>query len=196
MAGWLRRMTPSFRGSGSTAPAAEAAAAAVAEADSAGVGSGKGGGDLRSPLKVASSTASIGQGRGLSAALEDLLPGTEEGSEAAAEQEQGSLALPSPRPPLPPGVPAPCPASPSPAALRPASPSPAALQRQRSGASGRASPAPPSPLLSRVEALREPAASIPLMLFPDTPEGQLAQVGLGVVADGGCRLAGMCTGAP
>lgn len=155
--GWL------LRSPFSSAGAAEARdAAAVGEARGAGAG---GGTHVRSPLKAASHTASAALRPGLSVALEAQLSGEQE-LEAAADPS-APPASPGPRPPLPPQAP------------RPPMISPFELPRQQSSdGSGRADPdgPPPSPLLSRVEALRQSSSAIPLVLFPDTPEGQLAQV--------------------
>ena len=202
LTGWLRRLSSGALGSrsASTSASAAAAAAAVREVD-AGSEAGSEASSQRasagpSPLRAASLVASSSHRRGLSAALEDLpalspggedAPGTAGAAGAAAaagaaqQAQRGTARAPSPglRPPRPPSAGAsPRPSVPSPgsglaAAVGLAHPSPSHSPAQNAQGPTRAA----SPLLSRVQLLRDTSLQpgVPLMLFPDTEEGHLAQ---------------------
>ena len=168
LAGWLRRL-----GSGALGGRSGSASGVAQEGEGSQAGSEAGSQRASpSPVTAASRVASANHRRGLSAALEDLPALASSGDEAGPMQpaEQAAAvrgASPTPRPPRPPSA----------GAL--ASPA-AATGLRRTPSLGRASPSPgrASPLLSRVDVLREGSTSMggmPLMLFPDTEEGHLAQ---------------------
>lgn len=174
-ANWLQRMSSGLLGG----PAAVAVASAVDAASSSASEAGNERG-LVSPLR---SAAVRQQRRGLSAAL-DSPPETEALGEQAAvaaevqqpQQQQQTTATTPSASPAPAARP---PRTPSAAGANPAArPGSAAGEASYSagGVGGNGLPATPLSLFSRMEAMRESALTVPLLLFPDSTEGRLAQV--------------------
>lgn len=177
LTGWLRRAGSGLLGSRASMAASDAssaadadgtaAAAAGKEGDAAGTGqaaSGEGG--AGNALARTSLTASASHRLGLSAALDTLVEGEPAGGPPAASlvSPERSLQRVS-------------------AAASPASPLLGRLPRGF---------VPSSPLLaSRLDAVRgDVPEGIPLLLFPDTTEGRLAQVSRPAAACGGRQTAG------
>lgn len=211
LSSWLRRVSSAGLSGSWGGSAAEAdAAAAVQAADAAGARGGR----HMSPVKSASQAALATHRQGLPAVLEDdasdtltfpsLAAPSEAGAdEAGREAQEAARAAPGdvspgPRPPRPPSAGAASPAPPGSSAGNADDKTPAASNGLAEGAENGTPPASATPpLLSRLEALRGGGVGLPLVLFPDSPEGRLAQVTgtrLGRGRAQGCRsnLAGGC----